>query len=58
MKNGNLIDNQGFVSGGNAFLSRYKERYPELPDGDKNAIYGRKSDDFDKFDKSETAKGE
>jgi len=58
MKNENLIDNQDVLSRKEAFLSRYKERYPELPDGDEDAFYGRLSDDFDKFDKSETAQRE
>jgi hypothetical protein len=51
-------DNQGVISKKDLFLSKYREKYPDLPENDEEAFYGSLSGDFDRFDRSETAQRE
>jgi hypothetical protein len=50
--------NQEVVSKKDSFLSRYREKYPDLPADDEESFYGSLSEDFDRFDRSEAAQRE
>jgi hypothetical protein len=51
-------DNQDVISKKDLFLSKYREKYPDLPEDDDEAFYGSLSEDFDRFDRSEAAQRE
>jgi hypothetical protein len=49
------IENQNPTSKKDAFMQRFSEKYPDLKPDDEESLYGKISEDYDRFDKSDQA---
>lgn len=54
----NGVENEEIKTKKETFLANLKNRYPDLPEDDEDAIYGKLGEEFDKFDKSDKAQKE
>lgn len=54
----NSIENEVPETKKDSFLANFRNRYPDLPEDDGDAVYGKLGEEFDKFDKSDKAQKE
>lgn len=54
----NGIENEVPKTKKDSFFTNFRNRYPDLPEDDEDAVYGKLGEEFDKFDKSDKAQKE
>lgn len=52
------IDRQKVPTARDAFMKRFSEKYPDFDPNDEEGLYGKLGEEFDRFDRSDTAQRE